>query len=481
VLTLTIDLLAGRYHATPWGRAANEGEAEWPPSPWRIGRAIVSAWWRMAPDDRPDRAAVERILAKLVSPPRFVLPPATAGHTRHYMPKPNARSRSDTALVLDPFVRTDGTSLDVIWEEVDLDQADRDALGELLDGIGYLGRAESPAVLRLGGAAREKGVVVAPFDDGGDLAGDVVRILCLADGVGVEALSESTSDRRRRRLVSPPAGEWISYLRPREALEPPRPLRRRPEVRPVVALRFALEGSAVPPLTEAIRLAERYRVAVLKRADGMSADVIARLRGRVDGAEPALVDHVHAHYLPTDEDGDGRLDHLTVWCPAGMRADEIDALDYTTLSSWAFDHPLRLLLLGTFEVDQVDGGPFASSHRWASHTPFLPPRHPKRRGGVAVDGYHDQLQLELARRGLPTPVAVRSLRGGRHHWGAFRRERSRRDHRSDLPALGFELEFAEPVRGPIALGRNSHFGMGLFLAADAASAPGRINLRRSVR
>jgi CRISPR-associated protein Csb2 len=35
-----------------------------------------------------------------------------------------------------------------------------------------------------------------------------------------------------------------------------------------------------------------------------------------------------------------------------------------------------------------------------------------------------------------------------------------------LGAHGFELEFAEPVQGPIALGRNSHFGMGLFLPVN---------------
>jgi len=466
VLTLAIDLLATRYHATPWGRAANEGEPEWPPSPWRIGRAIVSAWWRIPPGERPTEETVDRILGRLSSAPRFVLPRATAGHTRHYMPKPNAKSRSDTALVLDPFVRTDGSSLQVVWEHIDLDDDERDALSTLLEAIGYIGRAESPAVIRLAGAGRDGGVDVAPIERGADEGeGDIVRVLCLSDKASVALLSESTAERRRRRLVSPPAGKWISYVRPREALEPPRLRRSPPRGRAVVALRFALEGAAVPPVTEALRLAERYRAAVLKRADRKPPDVIARLRGRIDGDETALVGHVHAHYLPTDEDGDGRLDHLTVWCPAGMRADEIDALDFTTLASWAFEHPLRLFLLGTTETDRIGAGPLASSCRWISHTPFLPPRHPKRRAGTVVDGYADQLMLELDRRGLPPPVAIRPVRGGRRHWGAFRRERDRRGHRSDLPALGFELDFAEPVRGPIALGRNSHFGMGLFLPA----------------
>jgi hypothetical protein len=31
-------------HATPRGRHVNEGAVEWPPSPWRIVRALVTTW-----------------------------------------------------------------------------------------------------------------------------------------------------------------------------------------------------------------------------------------------------------------------------------------------------------------------------------------------------------------------------------------------------------------------------------------------------
>ena len=41
---------AGRYHATPWGRHVNEGVPEWPPSPWRLLRALVAVWKRTCPD-----------------------------------------------------------------------------------------------------------------------------------------------------------------------------------------------------------------------------------------------------------------------------------------------------------------------------------------------------------------------------------------------------------------------------------------------
>ena len=43
-LTITVHFDLGRYHATPWGRNVNEGTVEFPPSPWRVLRALYSVW-----------------------------------------------------------------------------------------------------------------------------------------------------------------------------------------------------------------------------------------------------------------------------------------------------------------------------------------------------------------------------------------------------------------------------------------------------
>ena len=53
---------AGRYHATPWGRHVNEGAVEWPPSPWRIVRALIATWYLKARDipEATIRSLVER-------------------------------------------------------------------------------------------------------------------------------------------------------------------------------------------------------------------------------------------------------------------------------------------------------------------------------------------------------------------------------------------------------------------------------------
>src|SRR5271169_2434215 len=98
---LELHFPAGRYHATPWGRHVNEGAVEWPPSPWRFLRALVAVWKRTLPElPQPE---VEPILRVLAAPPDFVLPPASTGHTRHFMPW-FKKGPDDRTLVFDTFV-----------------------------------------------------------------------------------------------------------------------------------------------------------------------------------------------------------------------------------------------------------------------------------------------------------------------------------------------------------------------------------------
>src|SRR6266540_2854576 len=97
---LELRFLAGRYHATPWGRHVNEGAIEWPPSPWRIVRALIATWhWKARAD--LSEATVRSLVSALCQPPCFHLPPATTAHTRHYMPSKG----DDKTKVFDTFIQ----------------------------------------------------------------------------------------------------------------------------------------------------------------------------------------------------------------------------------------------------------------------------------------------------------------------------------------------------------------------------------------
>jgi CRISPR-associated protein Csb2 len=75
---------------------------------------------------------------------------------------------------------------------------------------------------------------------------------------------------------------------------------------------------------------------------------------------------------------------------------------------------------------------------------------------------------ELHSRGLPEPIAIRRIEGYTAgdrpmvRWLEFQTRRFNGTQGNGL--AGFELEFAEPVTGPIAVGFGCHFSLGLFRA-----------------
>lgn len=206
---------------------------------------------------------------------------------------------------------------------------------------------------------------------------------------------------------------------------------------------------------------------------------------RADGAP--LVGHAHAFFLPTDEDGDSALDHLTLYCAAGFGPNEqqaLEALDHIYANDETLAvHVALQRLPGAQPADFPDAPLLATALRWRSATPFSLTRHYKTRGQKRDRFPPEQLpeanlREEAARRGLPTIAALRRLEtgalwqhaerrpaGGRPlFWGEFHQRRAFGEGRhGDELGLGFEIEFAEPVAGPIALGYACHFGLGLFV------------------
>lgn len=256
-------------------------------------------------------------------------------------------------------------------------------------------------------------------------------------------------------------------------------------------VRYALGGSVLPLVLDTVYVGEivrRYLQGIFgKQQDGARSPVFAG-RDAATG-EPLRDDHRHAFFLPTDEDGDGRLDHVTVVARGGFADTEIAALDALRTIHGPGGTEVHLLLEGVGAVEQfLEAGEialFGPARVWASATPYVPARHHKRRGAKRDACSLADLPLvtireELARRGLPNPVRVTKLpryahvrrlsadgesRGATRSWLEFRRERVwGGGRRGSHPGAGLLVEFAEPVAGPLALGYGSHFGLGLFVA-----------------
>src|ERR1035441_2289881 len=122
---------AGRYHATAWGRHVNEGVPEWPPSPYRLVRALYDAWKRKRPEWEEVRVCP--LLAAVSStPPLYRLPDATVSHTRSFLSKNEEDPQSKT-LIFDGFVVLSPRSAVLMgWPEAVVDAGTAKDLDELL-------------------------------------------------------------------------------------------------------------------------------------------------------------------------------------------------------------------------------------------------------------------------------------------------------------------------------------------------------------
>ena len=136
----------GSYHATPWGRHTNEADVAWPPEPVRILRGLIATWWRKADHARFPKEMLDELIDALAAElPVYNLPPAVHTHLRAYMPAP-----ADRKLIYDGFLRFDrDAELVIAWPGVSLPTKQKELCSDLLDQIGYLGRAESWTVGRI--------------------------------------------------------------------------------------------------------------------------------------------------------------------------------------------------------------------------------------------------------------------------------------------------------------------------------------------
>lgn len=496
MLAIRMRFLAGRFHATPWGHHVNEGVAEYPPSLWRLLRALVATFYRAFParahengGDNEAVAQLKRLLAKLsAAPPEYSLPHATVAHTRHYDQDNKGVKFFDSFVSINPQ-----DDLLWFWRDIELDEKEREMLETLLTALGTFGRAEAWCEARLlsdeealsfgdeSSAALKSNS--APFTDDAVLEGKETMRLLLPDAKAdadelFKTLKIETAAMRQQKNLEPKGSRWVTYTRPRNILQPRhrRPPRPKAERLYTVA-RFALSSSVLPLVTGAMPFAETARRALSSWRAGTSYS--PALTGKTREGEP-LKGHEHAHFFVTDEDGDGRADHLTVYAACGFNRDDVEALGHLrSVKRYGGLPNVRAVLLGLGAREDFKDAPvFESARRWRSVTPFSLPRYASRGGGKPPrprDLPEAQLARELRSRGLPEPATVTLVEGyeasGRPliRWLEFHTRRLRKEAEGHGLA-GFEIEFAEEVTGPLALGFGCHFGLGLFVAVDGRFA-----------
>lgn len=388
--TLLLRFPGRRYHATPWGHHVNEGLIEWPPSPWRIVRALLSVgysalgWnasmdepWRSSPPE-----AARSLIGKLAGVlPSYSLPPAVGTHSRHYMPvgEFDKNGRERTTLVFDTWAQIEQGALAVTWN-VSLEPEEIRLLGELASHLGYLGRSESWVEARVAdhteasglqmncrpcegqaspGPGWEQVALLAPLPSA-EYANwlqaalqHAVRDLPLSEGQrapvalqkkraaaqepypanALSCLQVDTTWLRKHGWSQPPGSRRVLYWRRADAFSAQQvvhePLSLTGAV-PFVLLSLTTQSGnnhALPMLARSLPQGEMLHRQMVAARMRLAPHEHSRVLTGCDESGAALRGaHGHAHVLSLDLDGDGHIDHMLVWAPDGL-----DALDQRAL------------------------------------------------------------------------------------------------------------------------------------------------------
>jgi len=428
MLALRIDFLNGVYHAAD---PSAYHEPEWPPHPDRVFQALVAAAYGTGIPPAPLRALEGQA-------PELAYGDARNSRTGSiytaaaWLDKPTRAAWSRTNVVkYDPVMVDISDPVYLIWPEAPDDLCA--PLAAIVAGVTYLGRAKTPVALS----------VVS------DVPGMPHRLA--TSGTGEQLLRVPHVGRLDELDVAFDAG-------------------RRADVAGMVAYTDIVDRIAPSPWGELLplrpgRLVDLRRAAQL--ADGLRAAVLCRAGDR---ASPLLHGHGgdHAAWAIIPDVGHARaLGHvlgLGLWLPRGI--DDQARTDCVL--------PLIQVEHMTFGGHQVKVGmPPAHqktprglarqtwcrpSRTWASVTPVVLDRHPKR-GQCPEDVVADSVEMA----GYPRPVEVELGQGSVFNGVPPAREFR---PRSRGCWTHVSLAFDQRVGGPLLVGRDRHFGMGLFRPVD---------------
>ena len=507
-LVLEQKFLTGRYNAGRWNQSPFEDRhGEWPPSPWRLLRTLAARWFEYARETGDwDTKTRDQLLALLAtSPPEFHLPTEVTHSSawssrgiRQYQPTSLEKSdkkagqpwlkRPQTTLIVDSFaIVPHDANIVWIWKSIDAKQrsAEIQLLDHLLRRITYFGRAES---LSLFTRRAETGIGASPNCSlhRDFLTGSPVLIPDPGKQLNLEVLLANTDDRILRGHRIPPGTAWWYAQRPAPAM--PRAIVAKPIFNPKTMVQFAIGGRVLPPAESWIRISERFRGTVLKELARTIDQTASRfedlsevqrahyslMSGKLSSTEALQGAHLHLRIwvLPDEK---GQAARLICFRPIPFEQNEQEAFLKASRSPlrWQYGNPDWMLRI----VPLADSTPlpqncFGTSQNWESVSPFVPSRHVLGRNGRPRPGRSVEAQVldDLKLAGFP--AAKVSVDYASQKWVKVHAPKRLRTGQTNDLKLGYrvQLQFEQPVRGPICIGHSSHFGLGVFAATVSAKS-----------
>ena len=305
-IVLRQTFLLGRFHANPWLAFPFEDvHGEWPPSPWRLLRAILARSHQLEREYAIDCQAWREALVRAFRTTRFSWhlpafswrgpgigqyqpatfewdPPNRTKRLRGQTVNVPGEKRYRSTLTRDNFwvVGRSKTHSDVgvVWWLLKGNGWSEDQLGWLDDSLGrmtYFGRAESlteiERVDRLPNNVRIN-CTLNPLP-----SSHSVPVLAPTDDATLEQVQAITEDPSVKDSTVPPGAGWLYAKRaPRPATRLPRPTRRTKS--PTRLVQFALGARVSPPRQSIVVLTQRFRGRVIREFLGRAGGRQARQR-----------------------------------------------------------------------------------------------------------------------------------------------------------------------------------------------------------
>ena len=530
--TLKVRFPGGRYHATPWGHHVNEGLIEWPPSPWRLLRALIASgfssqqWTEIPP-------LAHQLIGKLAEVlPSFRLPEASAAHSRHFMPVGVlAKGREQTTLVFDTWANIGDGHLLIHWP-CELNDDETSLLSQLATALGYLGRSESWVEAKLiaddpglafnaephrDGMMAKPGqeqislmaaippaeyqtcrlqqaeLALAPFPlpEGNKkppakLVKDREKAVIPYPSDLLSCLTKDTVWWKQHGWSQPPGSQRVLYWRRSDSLQVGVPQRSRPQhLSSITTMLLSLttpsgNRSALPPCTRTLPQAELFHRAIVGRLGNGFRVHCPELTGKDEHGRPLHDHHDHAHTIPVDLDSDGHIDHLIVYAKMGL-GDAAQRAIRTLRRTWTKggvgDIQVAVVGHGDQEMLRQLPGKLAEVVERLLGPPegsriwesVTPFVLPRFLKPRGKNTLLGQTNAELTSRFFPE---VESLDIDAELTRELRHHIRKRNH-GGVPSptdtgYGLRLTFSEPLCGPLALGYAAHYGLGLFHARECS-------------
>lgn len=467
-MIVSIRYITGMYHATPYGRNVNEGSIEYPPSPYRIIRALIDTWKRKLKTVNND--TVLNLLGKLSEGPSYYLPNISEGTIANYLDS-NENPKSQQ-LIYDSFVSINPhEKVLIFWDNVYLELDEVNILTKLLENLNYLGRSESWVEMKVENNVSEKPNCtlqnMSTHQHTVKTALPVPMNGYIKQGHSIDewlnAITYDTNDLLTKKIDRPPGLIYKSYNVPADIVKVKTNYTiNNTSIKKTYGVIYALNSSVLPLITDSLLIGERFHTKIL----GIYKKIFGKISPTLSGICPdgsIMKGHRHIFISPLDINNDGRIDHIMIKTKNELTDNEIYCFDIIH-SLWQDNGKPDIKLIPTEWLYNKESKQLMKSKIFESKTPFIFNKHFRQGRGNYLDWIKKQVIEELSYIGLPEPLEINPIErvSDAHQflWLDFYRNR-----KGDTPRMGygFRMIFNEPISLPFNIGYASHYGLGLFM------------------